>query len=294
MILMPAAPAALAETQSQRQSGTISSDAHLLRGKCDLQDTWRAAKGRRRGSLVVWISDSCLLLETFSHETFKQHEEQNNLIPEEQYLAKEVSRCPQTPSMHQPQASAPHAVSFCQGFLVSSFCVSPSVMVTSSLLQGCGGGSLHNTKLFHWTLQWALKSPVLRSSLPTQKELPTSQIIKLFGFVLFTLSPFYGSEMFRRWASEVPQRRAHSPGGPSPNEEGPDAASKYTCSGRAALRTIRKGWGSEALGKSTSLTDLGPLGLGELIGCSYLDCLTAGLEADAEAGPQSTNTAGMF
>ena len=137
MILMPAAPAALAETQSQRQSGTISSDAHLLRGKCDLQDTWRAAKGRRRGSLVVWISDSCLLLETFSHETFKQHEEQNNLIPEEQYLAKEVSRCPQTPSMHQPQASAPHAVSFCQGFLVSSFCVSPSVMVTSSLWRRC-------------------------------------------------------------------------------------------------------------------------------------------------------------
>ena len=56
----------------------------------------------------------------------------------------------------------------------------------------------------------------------------------------------------------------------SPNKEGPDAASKYTCSGRAALRTIHKCWGSEALGKSTSLTDLGPLDQGELIGWTGL------------------------
>ena len=69
MILMPAAPTALEETQSQRQSDTISSDVHLLWGRCHLQYTWRAAKGRHHGSLVVWISDSCLLLETFSHET---------------------------------------------------------------------------------------------------------------------------------------------------------------------------------------------------------------------------------
>lgn len=80
----------------------------------------------------------------------------------------------------------------------------------------------------------------------------------------------------------------------SPNEEGPDAASKYTCSGRAALRTVCEGWESEALGKSISLGDLGPPGQGELIGCSSLVCETAGLEADAEAGPKSKNTAGMF
>lgn len=61
----------------------------------------------------------------------------------------------------------------------------------------------------------------------------------------------------------------------SPNKEGPDAASKYTCSGRAALRTIHKGWGLEALGKLTSLTDLGALGQGELD--RWTDCLTAGL-----------------
>lgn len=72
----------------------------------------------------------------------------------------------------------------------------------------------------------------------------------------------------------------------SPNEEGPNAASKYTCSGRAALRAIREGWGSEAMGKSISLGDLGPPGQEELIGCSYLVCETAGLEADAEAGAQ--------
>lgn len=218
---MPAAPTARAETQSQRQSDTISSDVHLLRGRCPLQthlESWKREASWHLGGLDF---DSCLLLETFSRETLKQREEQNNLIPEEQHLAKEVSQCPQTPSMRQPQASAPHAVSFCQGFLVSSFCVSPSVMVTRSLffffLAGVGG-SLHYTKLFHWTLQWALKSPVLRSSPPTQKELATSQIIKLFGFVLFTLSPSYGSEMFRRWASKVPQRRARSAGGQVPTK----------------------------------------------------------------------------
>lgn len=40
------------------------------------------------------------------------------------------------------------------------------------------------------------------------------------------------------------------------------------------------------MGKSISLGDLGPLGQEELIGCSYLVCETAGLEADAEAGAQ--------
>ena len=31
------------------------------------------------------------------------YEEQNNLVPKEQHLGKEVSQCPQTPSMRQPR-----------------------------------------------------------------------------------------------------------------------------------------------------------------------------------------------
>ena len=42
------------------------------------------------------------------------YEEQNKIVPKEQHLGKEVSQCPQTPSMRQPQATAPHAGSFCQ------------------------------------------------------------------------------------------------------------------------------------------------------------------------------------
>lgn len=79
--------------------GYYFSDAHLLRAGVLSKHTGELEKEASWASLGGLDFDSCLLLEIFSRETLKQCEEQNNLIPEEQHLAKEVSQCPQTPSM---------------------------------------------------------------------------------------------------------------------------------------------------------------------------------------------------